>query len=693
MSSRSSSKNTHTQLLVTGLLAAAALGLALYLASSPSSPSSSFSSSSAASQSGDESKATSKAKRKASTNASASADASASASANTTINASAKKVYTTKETAAVTDNPGIHTPKRSNVTDEKELHSKIEELDKKGKALFKKKQYLEAASTFTEALDCIEQHNGNAAQSSASSSSNSTSNSLTKQIVTLINNRSAMYEKGNLPELAIADCETILEVYDRTHTKARQRKCRILETKTHDYYGALVECCAMQLQYMQQHRDQLRMGLPPSAPPPVQQEKLEELVQKLLPEHLEEYDQKIIQRMKNSKKTANNASLPSDYTLRQLLKSYTGFVSWMEKARAGGSVSDLEEELETALSAPEASASSMATIASLHLAMGRRHICDGAYKQARTSILKGFALVQGESESEMKIREAMKDDDYARLLEWTGMVQHWAYELDAAVTCYQQCAQLEPINAEILVKHAGVLMDANRHADALELFDRALAIDPNAVDALLHRANLRMIQGNMEAATKDLKQCVKLRPNFVMARLRLAAVLTALQQSDAAKEQLDAAERADPDSSDVLSYKGELLFTQNDLVRAKLEFERASELDPSNPTPYVNTALAVLNLAPEPGKQLAMAEEACRLLEKAIAVDPQFQAAYVQLGQLKLGMASDLSTAREVVDLYEKGLSTCRTKDEMKDLMGMKLLTQAQVDGAKAMKLEAFSHQ
>ena len=32
------------------------------------------------------------------------------------------------------------TPKKSNVTDQKELHSKIEELDKKGKAFFKKKK-------------------------------------------------------------------------------------------------------------------------------------------------------------------------------------------------------------------------------------------------------------------------------------------------------------------------------------------------------------------------------------------------------------------------------------------------------------------------------------------------------------------------------------------------------------------------
>lgn len=32
------------------------------------------------------------------------------------------------------------TPKRSNVTDQREIHSKIEELDKKGKALFKSKK-------------------------------------------------------------------------------------------------------------------------------------------------------------------------------------------------------------------------------------------------------------------------------------------------------------------------------------------------------------------------------------------------------------------------------------------------------------------------------------------------------------------------------------------------------------------------
>eukprot|EP00980_Cylindrotheca_fusiformis_P025082 scaffold13018_cov65-Cylindrotheca_fusiformis.AAC.1 len=101
------------------------------------------------------------------------------------------------------------------------LHGRIEELDKKGKAYLKNKQFLEAAQAFTDALTLIE--------SETDHSDPKKSSSLNKQIVTLINNRSAMYEKANLPELALEDCAKILEVYDMVHTKARTRKLRLLE--------------------------------------------------------------------------------------------------------------------------------------------------------------------------------------------------------------------------------------------------------------------------------------------------------------------------------------------------------------------------------------------------------------------------------------------------------------------------------
>lgn len=641
MSSRAVSKNT--QLIVAGLVAATTISLVVYFVSSKP-----VSAAKLDDNNGDE---------------------------NTDENVKNEKSTLTSTIQKKSISPD-DTPKKSNVTDEKELHSKIEELDKKGKALFKNKQYLEAAKTFTEALDYIENH--------ANHDSNiPEASSLNKQIVTLINNRSAMYEKGNLPELAVEDCNKILDVYDITHSKARQRKLRILEYKFHDYYQALVECCALQLQYMQQHRDQLRMGLPPSSPPPVQQEKLEELVQKIVPEQVDMYYKKLEKNQKDKPR------LPSDYTLSQLLKSYTGYNAWMAVAARDGSVSTLKSKIDKLNNGSGDDLDVTADLASSLMRLGRRYIFDGNYVLARESILQGFALV----ETNKDVQSAMKEDDYPRLLEWAGMVKHWAYELDAAIDCYRKCSELEPINAEVMVKQAGVAMDASKHSEALELFDRALTIEPDAVDALLHRANLRMLQADLNAAKKDLERCIELRPDYVMARLRLAAVLTSINDPSGANKQLEAAARVDPDSSDVLSYQGELYFTQNEFGKAKEHFEKAMKLEPKNPTPYVNTALAVLNTPPAPGTQLDMANEACVLLEKAIEVDPQFQTAYVQLGQLKLGMATDLDTAKQVVDLYDKGLSTCRTKEEMKDLMGMKLLTQAQVDGATAVKMESFTTQ
>lgn len=58
----------------------------------------------------------------------------------TTTNEKSTLVSTKDRNVKTTATGPDDTPKKSNVTDEKELHSKIEELDKKGKALFKNKK-------------------------------------------------------------------------------------------------------------------------------------------------------------------------------------------------------------------------------------------------------------------------------------------------------------------------------------------------------------------------------------------------------------------------------------------------------------------------------------------------------------------------------------------------------------------------
>lgn len=284
---------------------------------------------------------------------------------------------------------------------------------------------MEAAQAFTEALTLIEQH--------ADHSDTTSSTSLNKQVVTLINNRSAMYEKGKLPELALEDCSKILDVYDMAHVKARTRKLRILES-FENFYDALVEVCALQLLYMQQNRDALRMGLPPATQPPVPQSKLEELLAKVLPGQLDDYAATIDSKKKDS--------LPTDYTLIQLLKSYTGYNAWMAQAAKDGSVDKLQQTLEGLPAINEADPTTVADRASLLLRIGRRQVYDGEFAKARLTFLEAHDLVKGKPD----VQKVMKDDDYARLLEWVGMVKHWVYDLDGASECYQECSDLEPMN-------------------------------------------------------------------------------------------------------------------------------------------------------------------------------------------------------------------------------------------------------
>lgn len=134
---------------------------------------------------------------------------------------------------------------------------------------------------------------------------------------------------------------------------------------------------------------------------------------------------------------------------------------------------------------------------------------------------------------------------------------------------------------------------------------------------------------------------------------------------------------------------GEICFMKGEMEEARKQFDKAIQLDPTNPTPYVNTAMAILN-TPPPNGQMPDANEVMKFLEKGIEVDPSFMAAYIQLGQLKLGTATDLDAARQVVALYDKALENCRTPEEIKEVCSMRILAVAQVDAASLLKMETF---
>mmetsp|Transcript_20888 Transcript_20888/g.45310 ORF Transcript_20888/g.45310 Transcript_20888/m.45310 type:complete len:659 (-) Transcript_20888:76-2052(-) len=657
----SSRQNNKTLMVVGGLAAAATASLVMWYLTSSSSRA--------------EPEGSTKKPKKLSTDDNGSK--SRSAPPITTPTNAAGGVVDDEEQTPVVQNKNRNLKHSSLNQGERTLHARIEELDKKGKALFKNKQFLEAAQTFTDALDLIGEYDDSVGTSG-----------LSRQLITLMNNRSAMYEKANLPELALEDCTSILDL-EPNHTKARTRKLRILEALQR-WYESLVEICAVQLLFMQANRTNIRMGLP-TPPPPVPQSKMEEVLAHVVPEQVQKYSTLLNDNTGSSSSSDGTSKrpLPSDYTILQLLKSYTGYNKWKAQAARDGAVSGMTtvDDEDVSQITDDVAAADRAT---LLLKRGRRHVYDGSYAAAMADFEAGYQLLQ----QNKKAGDLMEEDGHARLLEWAGMGRHWQYRLDPAVECYEKAVNLEPNNALLLVKQAGVCMDGSLQKEAMTLFETALDIDPQCADALLHRSNLYMIQGKPDQAKRDLEQCVKLHPNHVMARLRLASILAATQEADKARQQLDAAERVEPNSSEVQSYRGELHFTQGEMEQARVQFEKAMKLEPNNPTPYVNAAMAILNTPPSPGSNMQIdAKSAMELLERALSVDPQFMAAYVQLGQLKLGTATQLVEARQVIELYDRALENCRTTEDLKELCSMRILAVAQVEAATMLKMETFNLQ
>jgi tetratricopeptide (TPR) repeat protein len=337
------------------------------------------------------------------------------------------------------------------------------------------------------------------------------STSLKRQKITLLNNRSAMYEKAGCLDLAIDDCNFILEM-ENQHGKARPRKLRILESQK-KWHEALQEVCASQLLFMQENKAYMQNGLP-MPPPPIPSTKLEEILLHVVDMEKDTYLKQMQFKM------------PGKFTITQLLKSYSSYNDWSKAAQDGPTVATLTNRLKDAKSDCDK--------VPLLYRRALRYVLEREYEMATVDFELAFSMV-----TEMPDLIKSSGIDYVDLLEWVGMVRHWHFKLDLALECLQQAARTDPNRAGLLVKQAGVQLDAGKTDESLKLLEQALIIDPDCVDAMLHRSNLRIMQSKHEMAKADLERCLRLQPKNVMAQLRLATVLVSLNDAEGASRLID----------------------------------------------------------------------------------------------------------------------------------------------------------
>ncbi|MFB3829429.1 MAG: tetratricopeptide repeat protein [Bryobacteraceae bacterium] len=169
-------------------------------------------------------------------------------------------------------------------------------------------------------------------------------------------------------------------------------------------------------------------------------------------------------------------------------------------------------------------------------------------------------------------------------------------------------------------------LEAQKYAEAEQLFAKAAAADPKDYAAHFHLAlSLTMLKRDAEAIA-EYQKVLEMKPALYEAELNLGILLIRQKRAAEAVPYLQHASETKPKEYRPRYYFGEALLGSGDAQRAAAEFQAALELDPRQPA-------AELGLAQALARRNLLAEAAPHF-RKAAELDPAYRDALLELGEL-----------------------------------------------------------
>jgi tetratricopeptide (TPR) repeat protein len=150
---------------------------------------------------------------------------------------------------------------------------------------------------------------------------------------------------------------------------------------------------------------------------------------------------------------------------------------------------------------------------------------------------------------------------------------------EPAIDALKRALETSPQNAQAWALKGFLAAARSRFAEAEESFDQSIALDPALGNAWLGRGLVRLRRGQREAGREDLQTAAALEPNRSVLR----------------------------------SYLGKAFDAMHETVNAEREFHLAKQLDQSDPTPWLYSALLL--------RQELRFNEAVSDLEKSAALN------------------------------------------------------------------------
>lgn len=161
-------------------------------------------------------------------------------------------------------------------------------------------------------------------------------------------------------------------------------------------------------------------------------------------------------------------------------------------------------------------------------------------------------------------------------------------------------------------------------------FPQLRKADQLSKEALYYRGNFALYaEGEPDKAVELYNQALAIDPDFVLARYDLAVTYRGMGEVDKAIAEYEKVLKINPKFPEALSNLGGQYFRKGNLDQAITHFKKAVEV-------YPNFIQALSNLGAALNKQ-GHHQQAAKHLNKALALDPEFAIAYFNLGNAHFG--------------------------------------------------------
>ena len=291
----------------------------------------------------------------------------------------------------------------------------------------------------------------------------------------------------------------------------------------------------------------------------------------------------------------------------------------------------------------------------------RMALAAGYDKKVIQPLLAEALFKQGQFE---KLLEETRSSDHgnivltAPILTMRGHAQATLGHRDAAAEMFQAALALQPDYTDALLGQARLAQASNQPQQAETLIRRAVSSNPNSLDALLLQADLEQAQGKQKEAQADYLKAYALAPYSVPVNLNLASIYLHQNLPQQARKHVDALLKVAPDNPMAYYLLALLEYGKQDFAATQAALEKVRKGAPNHLPAHVLSGM----VAQSSGNDAAAEKQLRTALEKAP------HSLYLR----KLLAASLLRTqkAQQAIELLDEAQGAASSDPQLAALLG-----------------------